>query len=349
MVKQVLVTGASGYIALHVLDALLAKGYHVIGTVRSQDKADKITKQFKAEYPDAKLDFALVADIGVEGAFNEVLQQYPEITDVLHTASPFSFGLNQDLKEAYLDPATKGTKNALEAIQKFGKNVKHVVVTSSFAAILDVTKKTDPSFVHTEETWNPIKWEQVNNETLAYIASKKYAEELAQEYVAENKPSWTLTTVNPGYVFGPQKFDDVLVNPNLNTSAEIVNKLLKADPSATNAFTEPVGPGVDVRDVAKLHVVAIENDELAGKRLIGFESSFSGQTILNSIHKHFPELDGKVAKGQPEGAQEYADKNSFQVDNSATIKNSGITFTPLDTTFKDSVAQILNYKKSHPN
>ena len=48
----VLVTGASGYIASHVIKELLERGYHVIGTVRSVANKDKYA--FLYELPHAK-------------------------------------------------------------------------------------------------------------------------------------------------------------------------------------------------------------------------------------------------------------------------------------------------------
>lgn len=48
----VLVTGASGYIASHVIKELLQRGYHVIGTVRSVANKDKYA--FLYEFPNAK-------------------------------------------------------------------------------------------------------------------------------------------------------------------------------------------------------------------------------------------------------------------------------------------------------
>lgn len=347
--KTVLLTGASGFIALHITDELLRKGYKVIGTVRSQSKADKITKQFKELYPNGELSFEIVEDIAAEGAFNETLQQHPEITEVLHTASPFSFGLNKDLKEAYWVPATQGTKNILTAIKDFAPQVKHVVVTSSFAAIVDIAKLlSDKSFVHTEETWNPITWDQVKNEVDAYFASKKLAEELARNFVKEQSPNFTLTTVNPPYVLGPQKFEEALVNPTLNTSAEYVNKLLAIKPDNEEFQSQPSGLAVDVRDVAKLHVLPLENEKLAGARLFPTNGAFIGQSILDIIHKNFPELDGKVGKGKSEGVEEYLANNSAKYNVSKTKEITGIEeFIPLEKTIVDSVAQILAYKKAH--
>jgi len=350
MAKTVLLTGASGFIALHVLDVLLSKGYNVIGTVRSIEKAERIKAQFKELYPDAKLEFEIVGDIASEGAFNEALKNHPEITEVLHTASPFSFGLNKDLKEAYYIPATEGTKNVLEAIVKFGTQVKHVVITSSFAAIVNRDKGGDSSFIHTEETWNPITWDDVDGEPKAYTASKKLAEELARNFVKENKPNFTLTTVNPPYVFGPQKFENALVNPTLNTSAEFVNKLLATKPDDDHFFEQPAGLSVDVRDVAKLHVLPIENDELANKRLFPVQAGFVGQSILNILNDNFPELNGKIAKGKPEGTDEYIKKTQTYYDTSNTLKWTGIDhWITLEQTIKDAANQILSYKKKNPD
>lgn len=344
----VLVTGASGFIALHIVDTLLKKHYQVIGTVRSQEKAEAIYKQFKQEYPSltpADLSFEIVENIASPNAFDNVLKSHPEITDVLHTASPFSFGLNKPLKEAYFVPATEGTKNILTAIKKHAPQVKHVVITSSFAAIVNRDKAGDASFVHTEDTWNPIEWEDVGeDEAKGYTASKKLAERLARDFVASEKPSFKLTTVNPPYVLGPQKFASALVKPTLNTSAECVNRMLSTDPGLTDFVAAPVGLSCDVRDVALLHVLPLENEQLDGKRLFTVNGSFNGQYLLNLINEQFPQLDGKIAKGAPTGARELAEKNGCFYDTSKTQQLTGLQWVPLDKTIRDSVQQILDFR-----
>lgn len=347
MSQSVLVTGASGFIALHIIDELIRKGYTVIGTVRSQSKADNITRQFTQLYPAVKLSFEIVEDIAADGAFNDVLKNHPEVTGVLHTASPFSFGLEKSFEEGYLDPATKGTKHALEAVKNFAPQVKHVVVTSSFASIVNRDKAGDKSFIHTEDTWNPIEWSDVKDQYMAYTASKKLAERLARTFVEEEKPNFTLTTVNPPYVFGPQKFADVLVNPTLNTSAEFVNNLLRTPVDSTEFISTPAGIACDVRDVAKLHVLPLEDEKLAGLRLFPVNGAFNGQTLLNSIHRSVPELEGKVGKGKPEGAEEFVENNHTFFDTSKTQAVTGLTWTPLDVTLKDSVDQILSFKAAN--
>lgn len=72
MSPTILVTGASGFIAAHVVNELLKRGYNVRGTVRSENAAAtslKIHETYRAQ-----LSFTIVPDIAAPGAFNEAVQ-----------------------------------------------------------------------------------------------------------------------------------------------------------------------------------------------------------------------------------------------------------------------------------
>lgn len=174
---KVLVTGASGFLALHIIGQLLSEGYSVIGTVRSQSKIEKLMSQFKTKYPEAvaNLQFEIVPDIQLEGVFDKLFIEHKDIDFVLHTASPFSFGLEGSFDDVYLKPAVNGTLNVLKSIKNFASQVKKVVITSSMAAIDNMG---DHELIHTEDIWNPLEWEQVNHEQLAYVASKNMLKNL---------------------------------------------------------------------------------------------------------------------------------------------------------------------------
>lgn len=101
---RVLLTGASGFIAAHTLDILLERGHSVVGTVRSQEKADKIKAQYKGKYED-KLSFAIVPDIAQPGAFDEAVKSDPPFEAVLHTASPFHFNVTDVQKVRFVNVA----------------------------------------------------------------------------------------------------------------------------------------------------------------------------------------------------------------------------------------------------
>ncbi|SCW03532.1 LAFE_0G12552g1_1 [Lachancea fermentati] len=356
--EKVLVTGASGFIALHILDVLLSERFHVIGTVRSKDKGEKIKKSFEELYPYAQLDFEIVPDVAAAHAFDGILKKYPDIKHILHTASPFSFGSGKSMEETYLIPATHGTRNILESTKNLGKNVKHVVITSSFASILNLDREGDSSFIHTEKTWNPITWDIAKaNEITSYIASKKLAEELSWKFLEENKSdvNFTITTVTPPYVLGPQMFDWGLERSSLNTSAEIVNQALQSTPASKGPFDVPNGVACDVRDVALLHMLPLRNENLAGHRLFPIsgtglkqrdyeDAKFNLQRVLDVMNTKFPELRGKISPGDIKDNKPYLDK-IYYYNNDETCQLTGVEFKPFDVTIYDSTKQILDYEK----
>jgi nucleoside-diphosphate-sugar epimerase len=67
----VLVSGANGYVAMHVVGALLVRGYCVRGVVRAEWKAAHIRETF-ARFAN-RLEVVVVADIVADGAFRDAL------------------------------------------------------------------------------------------------------------------------------------------------------------------------------------------------------------------------------------------------------------------------------------
>lgn len=88
---------------------------------------------------------------------------------MIHTASPFHFKFNDPVKEI-LDPAINGTTGILKAIKASAPTVKRVVITSSFAAIVNAAKHKE---LYDESVWNPVTWEEaINDRPSTYRASK---------------------------------------------------------------------------------------------------------------------------------------------------------------------------------
>jgi nucleoside-diphosphate-sugar epimerase len=57
-----------------------------------------------------------------------------------------------DVHKDLIDPAVKGTRGLLKSAHEYGKDVKRIVITSSFAAIVEPKPGQEP-FVFTEENW----------------------------------------------------------------------------------------------------------------------------------------------------------------------------------------------------
>jgi uncharacterized protein YbjT (DUF2867 family) len=68
----ILVTGASGFIGGHVLNAFLEAGYKVRAAVRSEEIAKNVRKSH-SKYAD-QLSFAVVPDIVTKDSFNEAVK-----------------------------------------------------------------------------------------------------------------------------------------------------------------------------------------------------------------------------------------------------------------------------------
>ncbi len=67
----VVVSGANGFIASHIVDQLLQAGFVVRGTVRDASKADWLKDYVASSYDSSKFEIAVVPDMSAEGAFDK--------------------------------------------------------------------------------------------------------------------------------------------------------------------------------------------------------------------------------------------------------------------------------------
>lgn len=331
----VIVTGATGYIAQHVIKELLKENYNVIGTVRSESKGKYLSSLINSPY----FTYAVVPDIIAEGAFDQLLTENNDVDCFIHAASPVDFQA-KDIQNELLRPAIEGTKNVLHAIEKYG-NVKNIVVTSSTAAVRDSSGNRDPEEWINEQTWNKITLEQgLVSARLGYDVAKTFAEREVWKFADENKGIFNITTVNPTFVFGPQAYE-VKCKEKLNESAEIVNRILKLNPA--DEIPLHVGRFIDVRDVAKAHVEAMKRPEkFDGKRLILLHTGCTNELIANIINKYFLNVD--IPKGLLEKHEEQMKTGDMKWDNSETKVLLGFEFMCVEDSIIETVKQILDAK-----
>ena len=247
--KKVLVTGISGYIGNHCAVELLKSGYSVRGSLRDLSKSKITTEAIKKETnPKDNLEFYeldLLKDEGWDKAMEGC--QY-----VLHVASPY---INYEPKDEnlYIKPAIEGTNRALKSAKKAG--VKRIVITSSLVSMMgDANKSIDIN----HKSWTNVKAKNVS----AYMKSKTLAEKSAWEFIGnqKNDSKMELVVINPGPVFGPT------LSGNLDGASMILFKKMMEGkmPMVPKAALNMS----DVRDIAKIHVLALENKKANGKRFI---------------------------------------------------------------------------------
>lgn len=275
---KVLVTGATGFIAGHVILQLLEAGHEVRGTARSTASGPKLNETL-SKYTGKPVSIELVAaNLDSDAGWAEAVSG---MDYVQHVASPFPAGVPKD-PDDLIRPAKDGALRVLKAAKAAG--VKRVVLTSSMAAIAYGWGDNRPA-VLTEEHWsNP---DNLKDNT-AYTRSKTIAERAAWDYVNGEGKGLELAVINPAAVLGP------VMSGDLSASLELLTQPLSGKiPAVPN-----IGFGiVDVRDVAAAQLAAMTLPEAAGERFLVSQPFMWFTELVDILRAEFPAYAKKLPKG----------------------------------------------------
>ncbi|KAL7929854.1 hypothetical protein V8C35DRAFT_330981 [Trichoderma chlorosporum] len=330
--QTLLVTGANGFVALHVIKQALDRGYNVRGTVRSVSTAGKVRCIFA--------DYGNQFTVSIVPALNKKELYAPAftgttkpVTGVINVAAPFSLKVD-DVVTELLNPAVECALSVLEATRLYGHDVRRVVNTSSFACILDLSQGYRPGYTYTEKDWNPMTRSEATtaDNATAYCASKALAEKAMWDWVEAQKPSFSLTSINPPWIFGPH-ISPITDLEHLNESSEVLWHLIGAKEVPPTDFAG----FADVRLVATAHLNAFERPEAAGERFICGQH-FDYQSAVDSLRESLPQLQSRLPVGTP-GAGKTQD--IYQLDGSKAERVLGIEYIPMEVTMRDCFAQFL--------
>ncbi|MEM1289291.1 MAG: aldehyde reductase [Pseudomonadota bacterium] len=272
MPETVFITGASGFIAKHIVVRLLNAGYHVKGSIRSLKRSSEVIDAVRPHLDDEtsldeRLSFVpldLASDEGWTGAMEGC-------SALLHTASPFPLA-QPKTDEEIVRPAVDGTIRALSAAKEAG--IERVVLTSSAVAIM-YGDLPDGRTIYDEGDWS----EDFHATQTRYGRSKTFAERAAWEFVEKQAPSMRLTTINPVLVLGPA------LDKNYGTSLQVAERILSGKDPMQPRFGIPI---VDVRDVADMHVKALSSKESEGKRILASESFMWMAEMASTLKQAYP-------------------------------------------------------------
>ncbi|GMG36382.1 unnamed protein product [Ambrosiozyma monospora] len=193
MLDSVLVTGATGFVASHIVDDLLLHGFKVIGTTRSKKKAVQFTHIFQEKYPELaqNITFEQIKDISNIDEVVTILRKFLDLKYIIHTAQPTPVGQlpkGTDLATTFRKPAVENSLGILNAVQSFPNHVKSIVFTSSISTMMRQPQPGE-KVVITNTDWSPSSWEDVgDSESLAYNISKIYVEKAIWKWADTNKP-----------------------------------------------------------------------------------------------------------------------------------------------------------------
>jgi len=223
-----LVTGATGFIGSHVAHALAERGDELRLLARRKSRMDVL----------GDLDFErAIGDVTDRRAVRRAMAG---VDRVFHVAGRTS--LRTKDREGVWDTNVRGTRIVLESALE--AEVERVVLTSSVAAI-GVGRKPKP--VDETATFD------IGHLGITYVNSKHEAEVEALRLAARGLP---VTIVNPSFVLGP--------DATRGSSMDLVKRFIQR---RIPAYVDGGLNIVDVRDVAKGHLLADKEGEV-GKRYI---------------------------------------------------------------------------------
>ena len=265
MAETVLLTGVSGFVAKHVALKLLNAGYNVRGTVRRLDRAAEVHAALQPYLTENAGQLGLVqADLESDAGWAEAMGG---VSALVHTASPFP--ITQPKEPAtVIRPAVEGTERVLKAAAAAG--VTRVVLTSSSVAVLNEAKSDT---LQDEADWCDIHLPS----TTPYAKSKTLAERAAWE-IAKAR-GLKLTTINPGLVLGPP------LDEHYGSSLGLIERFLKGRDPMLPALGFPI---VDVRDVAEMHLRALQRPETEGRRYIAASGSMAFVDMGRTLKAAYP-------------------------------------------------------------
>src|SRR5258706_2484024 len=276
VLKPILVTGASGFLAIHTIIQLLEQGYKVRGTLRGLARESEIRDTI-AQYVQAtdRLEF-VTADLLQDSGWDKFVDG---CESVLHIASPFPLLAPKDEDELII-PAVQGTQRVLHAAHN--AKIKRVVIVSSNAAI---------SAGHTGENrlFDENDWSNIENNIGAYSKSKTLAERAAWSFIngPENVNKLEMVSINPPLIFGP------VPNKDFPTSGEMIRIFMHGEVPGVARLKIAIA---DVRDVASAIILGMTTPDAAGNRFACPTATVWYKDIVDILHKEFAGQGYKIPR-----------------------------------------------------
>lgn len=340
--SPVLVTGATGYVAGHLVKRLLEEGVTVHSAVRNPSDKEKLKHLITmAENSPGEIVF-FQSDLLKEGSYSEAMKG---CSIVFHTASPFIWNVNDPQKDL-VDPALIGTRNVLNEVNRT-ESVQRVILTSSLVAIYgdNVDISNAPNGILTEEVWNTSSSLQRN----PYSFSKTIAERDAWE-IARSQSRWDMVVLNPGVVLGPG------ITPFTTSESFRIVKGFGDGTFKYGVAHLEIG-AVDVRDLAEAHLAAARKDTAPGRYIVNGHNTNMfelAELLRDRFGKDYP-LPKKVLPKWLAWllipllvrsiTREYISRNMnhpFRADNSKSINDLGLAYRPLSETINEMFQQMAD-------
>jgi len=235
---RVAVTGAAGHLGFTLVEQLVDRGYDVRAVVRSLREDGRLAR-LRAFGPQVEI---VAADVLSPREVHAALDG--ELACIFHAAAGFDLAPRDEERDV-IEPTVRGTMNVLRAATRT-QGLRRVIVTSAAGTTGHDARGRD---LHTERDWN-------TTPRIAYLRAKTEAERQAWDFAEEQRLD--LVTLLPSAMLGPGFLRHTPVT-------RLFDEVTRGSVPLLPRFA---GSWVDVRDVARAHVLAFENEHANGRYLV---------------------------------------------------------------------------------
>ena len=282
--KNILVTGADGFIGSHLVEMLLKKGCNVkalsyYNSFNFWGWLEDIPKQKKIEI--------ITGDIRDSNYCNKIIK---DIDVVFHLAALIGIPYSYDAPNSYVDTNIKGTINMCNAAMQ--ENCERIIHTST-------------SEVYGTAKYVPIDEKHPFQPQSPYSASKIGADMLAKSFY--NSFNLPLSIARPFNTYGPRQSARAVIPTIITQIASKKNKISIGDLSPTRDFNY-------VEDTCRGFIAIAESEDTIGKEInicsnseISIHNTFKLIANLMNFEFDFKEDKDRIRPANSEVFRLYGD------------------------------------------
>jgi len=268
MMKKVLVTGASGFIASRVTEQLLSQGVEVVGIDNMNDYYDVRLKDYRLSQLQGKKGFQFQKlDIEDRAALKDLFDKH-QFDVVFNLAARAGVRYSMENPHVYMTTNAMGSLNLLEEMKR--KNIKKFILASTSSLYAGQKMPFNEELA-------------VNTPISPYAASKKAAEVMAYSY--HYLYGIDVSIVRYFTVFGPAGRPDMSIFRFIKWIDQGQRLEIFGDGGQSRDFTF-------VEDIARGTILAAKPLGFEVMNLGGGQNPISINTVISGIEKRL----GKTAQ-----------------------------------------------------